>query len=1257
MANINCRLKKINGKVEFVNSQGDISSTFALLRDENQNDIETALRSYYRLFEQQLSQMVKDKKSYGKFNFVKYEIANPNLFNKAPRTENKKIINVYYGQDESDTSTKKLSNLAERRFRWKGRMYGSVEHAYQTLKSGRFDVKVYDEYNNLKTRGYGKKIQGTAKADHSTNLQLMKDLVVESFKQNPNSEASEMLLRYDDYTHNTNDTIDKAFLEGLRLARNYFLNNQIKPEINKIEVVENYNDEDVKNNSNSIYVFGDNLDRKGTAGQAVIRNNNNAFGIVTKLHPSNDDNAFMSDTSFENNKQIIDNDINKLKTFKQRIIFPKNGIGTGLAKLKEKAPKTYAYLKEQLLINFGFDNDTGNIVKIKAEGDIDVYTEKTSVDKSKKWMELKDLPVYSSEGVNTMRTKDGNANENFGNIFTGSGVPGLIQKKSVAEAVEAYVDWLKGTKYNELFPEKRNWILTQIKKGALHNKKLLYMNDKGNYYSHADALFDFAKTIYTENTIDKSKNQSENNIHNEKLKAYDERIAKQEDLIIESAQELSKFTENKLMLNGVEIDLLDSGITFKPNNDQLKALEEIANFLENKNGVLAHTLTGSAGTGKSSITAIVADYLSKTNKNVQFASISHAAKNILQNMIGANYKVETIAKMMGSNADIVNDILTFKISDNAKDLLRSLDVIVIDEISMVNDVTTDIILEIAKSLNIKVLFIGDKEQLNPVKQDEISKVFLDKNIKVSELKKIERQQNGNPLGNYLADILNSTNKDSRGIKLSTNINDATKEGIVVTNKKGFIDAMKNAFTTNNYKEDYTFARVLAYRNATVNEYNNVIRNALGYTEPYTVGENILLYGTVKSQDKDGVDLTNGGNYKIISKTDAINRINSINLKGELLMLQDLDQPDEKPTQVFAVIAEKNKPETLKALFDYKADILNRAEYAKKTGDIAGRKKIFKYEYYPLIQGMMYNFNINQNGSFEYSSDELESKSFSKNVDYGYAMTVHKSQGSTFKNIFVDEEDINSVKKDFEHKKLLYVAQSRASSTSVTNRTGAPTSSTIINYERQDLNKDKKKELRNQISNIKAKSRFAPDTIRSFYYGKLQYKFMIDNFIGKPVSGYSSNLNKYITGTIASIESSQFGAQNYAGLLRNSTFILSNGDQLKFSNDSDESNQYLMSKLKEYSEGLDLIENNLNKLKALNESVQEDNFSKNLNSVKELLNSKFGHLITGDNSILNVVANDLLQIPNIDLLSNEQFKEYIIKEGKEAIQNAIDCSEL
>ena len=57
----------------------------------------------------------------------------------------------------------------------------------------------------------------------ANNLQLMKDLVVESFKQNPNSEAAKKLMQYENFTHNTNTVIDKAFLEGLKLAQRELL--------------------------------------------------------------------------------------------------------------------------------------------------------------------------------------------------------------------------------------------------------------------------------------------------------------------------------------------------------------------------------------------------------------------------------------------------------------------------------------------------------------------------------------------------------------------------------------------------------------------------------------------------------------------------------------------------------------------------------------------------------------------------------------------------------------------------------------------------------------------------------------------------------------------------------------------------------------------------------------------------------------------------------------------------------------------------
>ena len=133
----------------------------------------------------------------------------------------KDTINVYWEQAESLASTRILSNLAPRKFTYKSadgitREYGSVEHAYQTLKSGSFDQITYDKY--VKAGGYGTKIRGR-QANTAISLLLMKDLVVQSFVQNSASDAAKKLLQYDNFTHNTNEVIDRAFLAGLKLAQ------------------------------------------------------------------------------------------------------------------------------------------------------------------------------------------------------------------------------------------------------------------------------------------------------------------------------------------------------------------------------------------------------------------------------------------------------------------------------------------------------------------------------------------------------------------------------------------------------------------------------------------------------------------------------------------------------------------------------------------------------------------------------------------------------------------------------------------------------------------------------------------------------------------------------------------------------------------------------------------------------------------------------------------------------------------------------
>ena len=128
-----------------------------------------------------------------------------------------------------------------------------------------------------------------------------------------------------------------------------------------IETVTRYTNTEVKNNPDKIYIFGDNNLRRGKGGQAIIRDHENAFGISTKKHPGRNENDYFNDRQLKRNKKIIDFDISKIKKDGRPIVFPKDGIGTGLAKLKEKAPETYAYLKQRLLNEFGFNNDTGKI--------------------------------------------------------------------------------------------------------------------------------------------------------------------------------------------------------------------------------------------------------------------------------------------------------------------------------------------------------------------------------------------------------------------------------------------------------------------------------------------------------------------------------------------------------------------------------------------------------------------------------------------------------------------------------------------------------------------------------------------------------------------------------------------------------------------------------------------------------------------------------------------------------------------------------
>lgn len=108
----------------------------------------------------------------------------------------------------------------------------------------------------------------------------------------------------------------------------------------------------VKAEPNTLFVFGDNLARRGFGGQArEMRGEPNAVGIPTKYRPSMDEDAFFIDTEEcrrEFSKATYTNYLRLTSHgyYGGHIVWPKDGIGTRLAELEKRAPKIYKMIKE-----------------------------------------------------------------------------------------------------------------------------------------------------------------------------------------------------------------------------------------------------------------------------------------------------------------------------------------------------------------------------------------------------------------------------------------------------------------------------------------------------------------------------------------------------------------------------------------------------------------------------------------------------------------------------------------------------------------------------------------------------------------------------------------------------------------------------------------------------------------------------------------------------------------------------------------------
>ena len=130
---------------------------------------------------------------------------------------------------------------------------------------------------------------------------------------------------------------------------------------------------EVKANPNRLYVFGDNMQREGTGGQAgAMRGEPNALGVPTKWEPRRHKEAFFRNRDLEKPevREALTGAFRQMREALAQgrdVVIPTDGLGTGLAELPERAPAIHAWIEDQVRkLGRGPDRSQARIRQIAA---------------------------------------------------------------------------------------------------------------------------------------------------------------------------------------------------------------------------------------------------------------------------------------------------------------------------------------------------------------------------------------------------------------------------------------------------------------------------------------------------------------------------------------------------------------------------------------------------------------------------------------------------------------------------------------------------------------------------------------------------------------------------------------------------------------------------------------------------------------------------------------------------------------------------
>jgi exodeoxyribonuclease-5 len=440
---------------------------------------------------------------------------------------------------------------------------------------------------------------------------------------------------------------------------------------------------------------------------------------------------------------------------------------------------------------------------------------------------------------------------------------------------------------------------------------------------------------------------------------------------------------------------------------QQKGKDHLLKFLESSNRVWT-VIKGPAGTGK---TFMMKDFLQSIHYSKAVAAPTHKAVRVIEQ--ATKVKGETLHSLHGLRPNF--NISDFKVGSMQFDpmgeqKLGNYKLIVIDEASQIPHGIHTLTIERAKKLGVKIIYVGDPYQLPPIGENRISRTFATQDS--FELTEVVRQSKNNKLLMLLtelrSDIKNGSSRINNALLSRAKADLREMETGIQTLTRHMKPALLDEFFID--VTDIRNTRFTAWRRDTIADANLSIRSRL-----FPNANGMLVKGDVLTGYKTLLDsflnttIVNSDDYIVI---DVVYRTDEKGIDGCLTTLQNMDTKKI----VTVNIVNRDSP-TYNNRF---VPALKQAYIRAKQSTKAERRKNW-IKYYAFKDS-----HLTLDDIYLYATDGSVYDTIQKELDYGYALTTHKLQGTTVDNIIVDLKDfqVEEYQSKFRNN-LLYTALSRA----------------------------------------------------------------------------------------------------------------------------------------------------------------------------------------------------------------------------------------